>query len=212
MALEELEQQARPMTAGVLTFAGIFLWLDVMWLLEPGGMNPEDERIRTSAWGVVFVWPIAAAALKLHRWNPARYVDSRTHARIVYTTGLLAALLHASVAFHFGHGWSHAEAFDRTERVSGFGPGVFVNYAFVLVMAAETAWMWRAFDSYISRPRWVHRIAIGFLWFVLFNSTVIFGRWPVNLLGLVMLMMPWLAVRLIMGNVEAEARSQDALG
>jgi hypothetical protein len=200
MALEELEQQGRGLAVSVLTLAAIGLYLDATWLLDPVGANPDDIRIRQSAWIVVFVWPIAAACLQLHHWNPARYVESRHWVRAVHTVGLLGMLLHLAVAYHLGHGWSHADAFDRTERVSGFGPGIFVSDFFVLVWAAEAVWMWMAFGSYLNRPRWLNRAVVGFMWFILFNSTVVYGSGFARLLGVAMLTLPWLAARIMKGN------------
>ena len=50
MALEELEQQGRGMSAGVLTLAGIWLCLDVKWLFEPSAMNLDDIRRQQALW------------------------------------------------------------------------------------------------------------------------------------------------------------------
>ena len=190
------------MAVGVLTLAGLWLYLDLNWLLEASAMNPDDPRIRESAWIVIFMWPIAAACLQLHRWNPARYVESRTWVRVLYTASLVMMLLHLAVAYHLGHGWSHSDAFERTERVSGFGPGIFVSYFFVLVWIAEAAWMWIAFDRYLNRSKWLNRAIVGFMWFILFNSSVVYADGFARLLGCVMLTLPWGVVRLMKGNAK----------
>src|SRR5262245_51754547 len=98
MALEELEQQGRGMAVGVFTLAAIWLYLDVKWLLEASAMNPDDLRIRQSAWIVLLLWPIAAACLQLHRWNRARYSESRLWVKTLYTTSLVMMILHIVVA------------------------------------------------------------------------------------------------------------------
>ena len=43
--------------------------------------------------------------------------------------------VHVAVAFHLGHGWSHAAALNTPATVGGYGDGIFVNYAFVLGVA-----------------------------------------------------------------------------
>jgi hypothetical protein len=48
--------------------------------------------------------------------------------------GCLAYLAHLAAAFHFAHGWSHAQAYEHTAlrawEVTGWrwGGGVYVNY------------------------------------------------------------------------------------
>lgn len=194
MALEQLEQRERGFAVVVLALAAICILLDTWSLLEPSAANPDDPRIRHSAWIVVFMWPIAAATIQLYRLNSARYAGSRRTVRVLYSVGLITMLLHVAVAFHLGHGWSHADAFDRTERTSGFGPGLFVNYAFVLLWLVQVLWMWVAFDCYLNLRTWPNRLILGFMWFVLFNASVVYGTGFVRWLGLVCLTVPWLVV------------------
>jgi hypothetical protein len=194
MAWEQLEQQGRGLAVSVLTLVAVWMYPSALALAEASGVNPGDRRIHQSAWIVVFAWPIASASLLLHRANRARYADSRFLVRLVYTAGLVAMLVHLAVAFHLGHGWSHADAFDRTERTSGFGPGIFVSYFFVLLWFVDAMWMWLAFDRYLNRSPWVNRSITGFMWFVLFNASVVYGSGPIRGLGALFLTAPWLVV------------------
>lgn len=192
MALEQLEQQGRRLAVSMLTLVAIWMYPSALALAEPCGVNPDDRRIHQSAWIVVFAWPIASASLLLHRRNRAKFAESRFLVRLVYTAGLIALLVHLAVAFHLGHGWSHANAFDRTEQTSGFGPGIFVNYFFVLLWIVDAVWMWLAFDCYLDRLRWVNRLINGFMWFVLFNASVVYGSGPIRWLGALFLTAPWI--------------------
>jgi hypothetical protein len=84
-------------------------------------------------------------------------------------------------AFDRVHGWSHVAAVQHVESVSGFGPGLFVSYAFTTLWAADAAW-WLALPSHHdARPTWLDRGIHGFLAFVVFNGTVVyetgFIRW-----------------------------------
>lgn len=79
---------------------------------------------------------------------------------------------------HAGHGWSHAAAYRHTAEAGGFGAGVYVNYLFAAVWLADAAWMWAAPTAYRHRPRWVGVAVHGFLAFIVFNATVVFGTTP----------------------------------
>lgn len=194
MAWDQLEQQGRGLAVSVLTLVAIWMYPSALALAESSGVNPEDRRIHQSAWIVVFAWPIASASLLLHRRDRAKFAESRFLVRLVFTAGLIAMLVHLAVAFHLGHGWSHAHAFDRTEQSSGFGPGIFVSYFFVLLWIVEAVWMWLAFDCYLDRSPWVNRLIAGFMWFVLFNASVVYGSGPIRWLGAIFLTAPWLVV------------------
>jgi hypothetical protein len=91
-----------------------------------------------------------------------------------------------------GHNWSHRTAFDHTERVSGFGPGIFVNYLFVAVWVTDVIWAWADLNSYLNRPAWVNWCVIGFMGFVVFNAAVVFGSGSQRWASLTFLLIPWL--------------------
>src|SRR5438105_4028388 len=66
----------------------------------------------------------AALTLMLRTCNIDWQKSSRIirSARACWTLAWLTYLIHLVMAFHFAHGWSHANAMRHTEEVSGFGP------------------------------------------------------------------------------------------
>jgi hypothetical protein len=102
--------------------------------------------------------------------------------------GCLFYLAHVACAFHFYHGWSHAAAYrhtaEQTAAVVGWnwGGGIYVNYVFTLVwMADAVAWFWRGSREI---PGWLEAGTQGFLWFMVFNATVVFGHGSIHWFGL----------------------------
>ena len=150
---------------------GLLLPARVFW--EPPGHDPAHEAVRASALRVVlvwgFAWPIALVR------TAAR--TGATRLRVLWTLGAVLLLVHIAIAFHVGHAWSHAAAWEHTRRVGGYGDGVFVNYAFALVWVADAAWAWGAFESYLQRPCWLTWAVHGFFLFIVFNAAVVFGGW-----------------------------------
>lgn len=127
-------------------------------------------------------------------------------ARLVSTLGALVMLLHVALAFHFVHHWSHAEAVAHTARVThaklGYpvGFGVWFNYLFVALWAADVAWSWIAPRAYARRPRLVTILLFGYLAFIAFQSTVVFETGLVRLAGAaltLLLLVVWAARRFI---------------
>ena len=100
--------------------------------------------------------------------------------RAGWLAGWLMLLVHVAAAFHVAHGWSHTAAYEHTERTSGVGEGIFVNYLFGVDMGSGRDLMGSP-GSYARRPRWVGWMVHGFLTFVVFNATVVYGtgfiRW-----------------------------------
>ena len=96
-------------------------------------------------------------------------------ARLVWTLGWLALVIHIAIAFGVAHGWSHAAAVEHVRRVGGFGGGIVVNYLFAAVWLADVIWWWVNRSSYANRPRWMGWAVHGFLAFVVVNATLVFG-------------------------------------
>src|SRR5262249_50237669 len=141
---------------------------------------------------------LRASALGRHSWL--------AWARLAWTGGYFAFLFHIACAFHFYHHWSHAAAYEatalQTREVAGFswGGGLYANYIFALVWAADACWWSLRPKSYQSRPRIVEWAVQGFLGFMAFNATVVFGQGAIRYFGLVaclLLAVPcWYARRL----------------
>jgi len=106
----------------------------------------------------------------------------------VSVTGLALCVIHIVIAMTSVHGWSHAAAIEATARsteaVYGlrWGGGLFVNYLFVAVWAADAWWSRAGTDRPAGNRavRWALRI---FYAIVIFNATVIFARWPMRIVG-----------------------------
>jgi hypothetical protein len=92
-------------------------------------------------------------------------------------------LVHIAAAFHVAHGWSHAAAYEHTERTAGVGEGIFVNYLVGLVWGADAVWFAGNPVSYARRPRWIGWAVHGLLAFVTFNATVVYGTGLARWLG-----------------------------
>ena len=105
-------------------------------------------------------------------------------------SSLAAYLLHVLAAFHFEHGWSHRHAAlvtsRRTEEMVGVSSeaGLWLNYLFTAIFAADVVWWWANPAGYTRRPRWLAGTVHGFLAFMFFNGTVVFGNGLARALGI----------------------------
>jgi hypothetical protein len=107
--------------------------------------------------------------------------------QFAWTFGYIIFLIHVALAFHFHHHWSHAEAWEstakQTEAATGlaWGGGIYANYLFMLVWGVDVAWWWARPDSYRAQSTIVEWLIQGYLAFIVFNATVVFGsgatRW-----------------------------------
>jgi hypothetical protein len=142
-----------------------------------------------TVWTVRAAVALYAVGLALRANAPARR-PWLGRARLAWTLGFVAFLLHVGCAFHFYHHWSHAAAYEATARqaaaVTGlaWGGGLYANYLFALVWGADVGWWWAAPAGYTGRSRWLEWAVQGFLAFIAFNATVVFAAGPVRWLGL----------------------------
>ncbi len=131
-------------------------------LAAAGAADLGADPVFVTAWLVVAAWVAAEWGRNAWAW-------------------LFAALTmagHFAVAMGVAHGWSHAQAFEHTAAVSGFGPGLYVSYALVAL------WLFDAIAGVCGLPwRRLHGLTRGFVAFVMFNATVVYGTWPGKLLG-----------------------------
>jgi hypothetical protein len=123
-------------------------------------------------------------------------------ARRFWLVGAIALIIHVLLAFHFTHQWNHAAAVAdtarQTEEVTGFafGGGLYVNHVFLLTWIAD-AFFWNLFPSrYESRSKLTELLMQGWLLFIWFNATAIFGKEWVQPIGWLMLpLVCWLLWR-----------------
>ena len=102
-------------------------------------------------------------------------------ARGAWTVGCALLVAHILCAFHFYHDWNHAAAVAETARQTreqigvDSGWGVYVNYLFAAVWIADAAWWWVGETTRARRPRWLSVAVHAFLFFIVFNATIVFG-------------------------------------
>jgi hypothetical protein len=119
-------------------------------------------------------------------------------ARWCWTWGLICFLVHLAMAFQYFHHWSHADAFERTRRVSGVGEGIYVSYLFTVLWMADVAYWWLEPRRYASRSAWIDRSLHAFMLLIVLNGMVVFETGPIRwagLLGLAVLTAAWLVAR-----------------
>jgi hypothetical protein len=163
-------------------FVLIAIWvvLSTAALVSPALVSagdPADLVTRQTARVAVLFWAIAAAAILLRNLR---------FGRVAWTIACAANMVHVAVAFEWVHGWSHAAAFQHVEDVSGFGPGIFVSYAFSVLWITDVIWWWALPSFYASRPVWLDLAIHAFLAFVVFNGTVVYETGFIRWAGLVL--------------------------
>jgi hypothetical protein len=111
-------------------------------------------------------------------------------APLLWTLAFVCYLGHVVSAFAFHYDWSHQAAYAETARQTAalfkiqWGGGLYFNYAFTALWAADVLWMWGSVASYRNRPMWIGWAIHSFMAFMFFNATVIFASGWVRWLGL----------------------------
>ena len=107
-------------------------------------------------------------------------------ARLCWTLGWLAYLIHLAMAFHYYHRWSHTNAMEHTEEISGFGAGIYFSYAFTFFWSADVIvwWLWPTW--YAARPRWIDVLLHSFMTFIIFNGTVVYEQGLIRWAGVLL--------------------------
>ena len=164
-----------------------YLALDLVRVLfRPPGTWPlhlgTAQEINDTAFLAVMAWCVAGTFPVWGRLSLVRFsANWARHGRLLYTWACALTVLHIAVAFHVAHDWSHARAYDHVQRTSGFGPGLYVNYAFAAIWVLDVLWSWIALDRYLARPRWLGWAVLVFMAFIVFNAAIVFGsghrRW-----------------------------------
>jgi hypothetical protein len=110
---------------------------------------------------------------------------SSAAARALWTFGCVLFLAHVALAFHQVHHWSHTAAYEHTANQTAAllgprartGAGLYLNYLFMLIWAADVAWWWLVgLQRYNRRRSWITALIYGFMAFMAFNATVIFAH------------------------------------
>lgn len=151
-------------------------------------MTWEDFLTRSTVWLSIAAYAVGCVVFATARGRVA--CDRWT--RLAWTIGCAALLAHFICAFQFVHAWSHSSAYRDTARQTAevfginWGGGIFINYAVAILWAGDVVWWWIAgLSSYRRRPWLLTLIWHGFLIFIIFNATVVFGSGLTRWLGLV---------------------------
>lgn len=152
-----------------------FVHFAFCWICPPRGF--PQSLVFVSAWFASALWVLGSAQLlwlRSHDW--ASNNKWLKVARLTWAVGWLALLVHSALTFDIVHNWSHEAAFRHTRRTSGVGEGLYVNYLVLFVWGLDAAWLAAAPAQYARRPRWVGWTVHGFLAFIVFNATVVYGQ------------------------------------
>lgn len=164
-------------------------------------MSSGEFLTRSTIWISILSYAIGAIVFAMARGR----ASFDRWARLAWTTGCTALIVHFICAFNFYHAWSHESAYADTARQTAevirvnWGGGLFINYAVALLWIADVSWWWIAgLGSYRRRPWVLTLIWHSFLIFIIFNATVVFKdgltRW-VGLLVCVSLVLSWVLIR-----------------
>ncbi|HEU4509177.1 MAG TPA: hypothetical protein VFR78_13100 [Pyrinomonadaceae bacterium] len=171
-------------------------------------MSRGEFLTRSTIWISMLAYTIGCVVFATsRRWSADR------RARLAWTVGCAALLVHFVCAFHFYHAWSHTAAYVDTARQtadvigSNWGGGLFINYAVAMVWIADVTWWWFAgLSAYRRRAWWITLAWHGFLIFIIFNATVVFKHGLTRWIGLVVSLILCLSWALIIkpGRESAE--------
>jgi hypothetical protein len=154
-------------------------------------LSKGELLTRITVWLALAGYVIGASGYLLSRGR--RSWDAG--ARMAWTLGCASLIAHAAFAYHFYHHWSQADAYRETARqtaeITGFdwGGGLFINYALVIGWVIDVA-LWRllGLDAYRNRrsgwPGCLVAAWQGFLFFIIFNATVVFKTGALRWIGL----------------------------
>jgi hypothetical protein len=144
--------------------------------------NPGDDLTRQTVRLALAFYGVAAGWMTRLGYADWRAASVRGQlARLCWSLGWVTYLVHVGMAFHYYHEWSHAQAIEHTEQVSGFGPGIYASHGFTLVWTLDVVFWWLWPERYAARPGWIDALLHGFMVFIVFNATVVYGsgfiRW-----------------------------------
>lgn len=135
-------------------------------------------------------WTIRAAMLLYVASIVQQLYGRRVTALWTWTIACILLWAHVGLAVHIVYHWDQAlmvrETARQTAELAGmnWGGGVYFNYAFMLVWAADGAWWWIAGNErYRRRAPWLSTIVHVFLAFVAVNAVIVFAKGPVRWTG-----------------------------
>ena len=148
-------------------------------------MTGGEFFTRASVWLAVTAYAVGAAMLLVANERPRVL----RRARWAWTIGCACFLAHVAGAFTYFHHWSHMAAYDETARQTAelagwrWGGGLYLNYLFASGWLIDVLSWWFTPERFSQRSRKLTALWQGFMFFMVFNGTVVFGHGPVRWLG-----------------------------
>ena len=111
--------------------------------------------------------------------------------RQLWTVAVLLAVVHVAFAFDVVYGWSHDAAVAATARQTAeqtgltWGGGLYVNYLFLTMWAADALWWWLSPASYRSRDPRLERVRLALFTFMFVNGAIVFAAGVARAVGIV---------------------------
>jgi hypothetical protein len=168
----------------VVILIGLWCVLVLAGLAGPallGSTVVGDDRIRFTIRLAMLGYALAVAGMLTSALEDQRSLTPRLRwARWLWSLAVATYLIHVALAFHYYHHWSHAEAYERTERMTNFGPGIYISYLFSVVWMLDALFWWVAPGRYARRSTWAGCLLHSFLAFIIFNGAVIFAQGPIR--------------------------------
>jgi hypothetical protein len=171
-----------PVGSWAALLAGVLAWPYLTHSADRG-----DDLTRHTVRLALLYYAVAVALMLQLR--PEEWLAAHGRGRVArwcWSLGWATYLVHLGMAFHFYHGWSHRNAIEHIETVSGFGPGIFVSHTYTLVWTLDVFWWWRSPESYGRRPVWVGWLLHGFMAFIIFCATVVYEQGFIRWAGVTM--------------------------
>jgi hypothetical protein len=128
-------------------------------------INIAVGLVKGSLWLALWLAVLALA------WRRGAVPDGAAwrRARMFFTLGAAALLIHAILAFDGFLNWSHEMGYVTMEMRTGeflpvkTGGAIYATYLFLAVWLVETVWSWVKFAAWQRRPRWLDGLVQLFL-------------------------------------------------
>ncbi len=149
-------------------------------------MNIGELLTSWTIWIALAGYFSGLAGLLLCRLQP----NLQSVTRLVWTVGCVFYLGHVVSAFQFYHEWSHQAAVFETARQTkevvgqAVGSGIYMTYLFTLIWVLDVAWWWlKGNTGYFRRSKKISVSIHLFLFFIVFNGTIVFEGGLLRLLS-----------------------------
>jgi len=123
--------------------------------------------------------------------GPKSLVEN-TVTKTVWTCAFALFVVHVLASFHFVHHWSHSAAYRATAKQTlellgiEVGTGVYFNYLFLAVWAADVVNSWTDFSVGRRMVQWLLRIGLMYMFFIAFNGVVVFESGWLRAVGILL--------------------------